>query len=190
MTRSLVALALVFVVVVVACAPEAVAIRAPGQLVLRDTDGSPHPLDAELSAHRFTVVTFFSNHCACQRAHDARLRELMAKETPRDVGLLLVDSEESATATEDAAQAKERGYHILLDDAGNLARAMGADYATYSVVLDRDGGVLYRGGFDSNRSHLSDDRAQYLADALDDLAAGRPVQHPETKALGCTLELR
>ncbi len=160
--------------------------RPPDALVLRDTDGSPRPLDAELAAHRYTVVTFFSNHCACMRLHDPRVRDLMAKEGPRDVGFLIVDSEEGATLGDDATEARSRGYRIVLDDGSKLARALDAEYATYSVILDKEGNVLYRGGFDSNRSHLTDDRTEYLAEALDDLHAGVPLRHAETKALGCT----
>jgi len=173
-----------------ACATPLTTVRAPTSLVLHDIQGAPQPLDAALQAHRFTVVTFFSSHCPCQRVHDARIRDLIAKEAPLGVGFLVVASEESATVSAAADESRERGYPIVLDDAGKLARAVDAEYATYSVVLDQDATVRYRGGFDSDRSHLTDDRTPYLAEALDDLLAGRPVRHAETKALGCTLELR
>jgi len=166
--------------------------RAPeaGSVVLRGTDGSLHPVDAELRGHPLTVVSFFSAHCPCQRAHDARIRELVAKDAPLGVGFLFVDSEESATMGRDADEARARGYALVLDDGGKLARALDAEYATFSVVLDRDGHVVYRGGFDSDQHHLRDDRAPYLANAIDDLLAGRAPRASETKALGCTLELR
>ena len=105
-------------------------------------------------------------------------------------GFLVVDPAPSATPAADAEESRTRGYPILLDRDGRLARAVDAEYATYSVVLDRAGRLVYRGGFDSDKSHLREDRTPFLADALDDLIAGRPVKHPETKALGCTLELR
>jgi hypothetical protein len=171
-----------------ACASPPASVRGIGPLVLHDSSGTPRPLDAELGAHAYTVVTFFSSHCPCQRAHDARIRDLIAKETPLGVGFVVVDSAESAVAT-DREESKARGYPIVLDDAGKLARAVGAEYATFSVVLDREGRILYRGGFDSDRTHLRDDATPYLANALDDLQAGRPVRAPETKALGCMLEL-
>ncbi len=159
------------------------------EIVLRSTDGAPRPLAAELAAHDLTVVTFFSAHCPCQAAHDERLRALIATAASRGAGVLVVDSEESATAASDAEEAKLRGYPIVLDDGGKLARVLGAEYATYSVVLRRDGTVLYRGGFDSQKSHLGPGATPYLANALDDLAAGRAVRETETKALGCSLTL-
>jgi len=170
-----------------ACAPG----HAPAvtSVVLRSTDGAPLALDAALRAHALTVITFFSADCPCQRAHDARLRELIARDTPRDVAFLVVDSEESATPARDSDEAKARGYPIVLDDAGKLARSLDAEYATYSVVVDRDGKVLYRGAFDSDRVHLREGRAAFVDDALNDLLAGRPVRKTDTKTLGCTLQL-
>jgi hypothetical protein len=171
-----------------ACAPS----RSPAvvPVVLHATDGRAAPLAAELRAHRLTVVTFFSAHCPCQRAHDVRLRALVAKETGRGVGFVIVDSEESATLASDGAEAQARGYPIVLDDEGQLARALGAEYATYAVLLDHDGKILYRGGFDSDKSHLRDDRTAYLEEAIDDALAGRPPRRAEAKAFGCTLQLR
>jgi hypothetical protein len=189
MTHQLVGAALASLLVTGCGAPLRM-VRAPDSILLHDTDGSPRTLDAELRGHAYTAVSFFSAHCACNRAHDARIRELIAKDAPLGVGFLWVDSEESATVSADAEESKARGYRIVLDDAAKLARALEADYATYSVVLDRDGHVLYRGGFDSDRSHLRADRTEYLSDALDDLLAGRPVRRPETHALGCSLEVR
>jgi hypothetical protein len=159
-------------------------------VVLHGTDGAALDLDRTLHEHPATVIVFFAAHCPCQRAHDGRLRELIEKENARGLGVLVVDSEVSATAVKDAEESSARGYPIWRDDAGKLARAFGAEYATYSVVVDGAGNVVYRGGFDSDRTHLRDDRARYLEDAIDDVALGRPVRRAEAKALGCSLELR
>jgi hypothetical protein len=178
-----VSLALLFV----ACAPPVVA--TPHGLVLYAADGTPRPLDRELASRPLTVVTFFSNHCPCQRVHDARMRDLIAKESAKGVGFLVVDSERDRTLADDAAESRARGYPIVLDDEGRLAKALDAEYATYSVVLGRDGEVLYRGGFDSNKSRLSEGRERYLEEAVDALVEGRPPKHAVTEALGCTLEV-
>jgi hypothetical protein len=159
-------------------------------LVLLGEDGASLPLDAALRGHPATVITFCSAHCPCQRAHDARLRDLIAKDTPRGVGFLVVDSEEGAAKDLDAEESRARGYPIWRDDGGKLARALDAEYATYSVVVDGAGKVLYRGGFDSDKSHLRDDRVTYLEDAVDDVVGQRPVRRAEAKAFGCSLQLR
>jgi hypothetical protein len=176
------------VLVEAACTPA----RPPGvvPVVLHGTDGTHVTLDEALRLHRFTVIVFFSAHCPCQRTHDARLLELMAKDGPSDVGFLVVDSEESSTLAGDAAEARNRGYPIMLDEKGTLARALDAEYATYSVLVDHDGHMLYRGGFDSDKSHLRENRATYLADAIEDALANRPLRRAEAKTLGCTLQVR
>ena len=48
------------------------------------------------------------------------------------------------------------------DPGATLAKELGAQYATYSVVLDADGRVRYHGGIDSDKNHLHDDATPYL----------------------------
>jgi hypothetical protein len=55
-------------------------------------------------------------------------------------------------------------------------------------VLDEHARVHYRGGIDSDRTHLHEGAKPYLRDALEDLAAHREPRVAETEALGCTLE--
>lgn len=143
-----------------------------------------------VNAAPWTVLIFFSPHCHCLDAHDARIRALYDGYHGRGVELLMVDSEVSGSRDRDDAEARRRGYAfpILLDRGAKLADALGADYATYSVVVDREGRVLYRGGIDSDKMHLHEDARPYLRAALDDLLAGRAVRSPEAKTLGCALE--
>ena len=157
---------------------------SPLAVVLHGPDGAPVPLASALDAHPITVIEFFSATCPCQRAHDARIADLRTAMAARDVGFYVVDSERGAPPRE------PRGYPIFQDPGSLLARRLGADYATYSVLLGRHGEVLYKGGFDSDRTHLASDRVPYLENAIEDALAGRPVRVPETKALGCTLETR
>jgi hypothetical protein len=168
-----------------ACAPA----RSPSSpaVVLRTPQGADVPFDPLVEAHALTVVTFFSATCPCQRAHDARLVELMAKVASSDVGFVVVDSEVTTTREEDAEQSKLRGYPIVRDEGAALAKRLDAEYATFSVVLDRHGKVLYRGGIDSDKSHMHEGRTQYLANALEDAIAGRTLRQAEAKTLGCVL---
>ncbi len=141
---------------------------------------------------RFTVLEFFSAHCPCQTQHDARLAALHARYAPRGVAFLAIDSEADATIERDRAEVARRNYPyaIMVDPEGIAARSLRANYATYVVLVDSQGRVLFRGGIDSDRSHLTADATPYLANALADAVAGRPVQRAEAKTLGCSLMLR
>jgi peroxiredoxin len=159
------------------------------RVTLLGSDGAARPLDPSRSA--LTVVEFFSAHCPCQTAHDERLRELVGAYGPRGVAFLVVDSEVDATPDRDHEEAERHGYAfpILVDPHGNLARALRAEYATYTVVVDRAGRVVYVGGLDSDKNHLHGDATPFLREALDDALAGRPLRRAQAKTLGCALRL-
>lgn len=166
--------------------------RSPEALTDRflGTDGVWHPIPDPQA--NFTVVEFFSAHCPCQAQHDERLRDLAARYRERGVVFVAIDSEADATPTRDAAQAIQRGYPyaLLTDSEGAAARALYARYATYSLLVNRSGQVLFRGGIDSDRVHLRDDRIAYLEDAIEDALASRPVRRPLATTLGCSLMLK
>jgi hypothetical protein len=138
----------------------------------------------------FTVLVFFSRGCHCLEQHDGRLRDLYAAYHPRGVQVAMIDSEVRATPELDAAEAARRGYPfpLLIDRGARLADALDAQYATYSVIVNAEGHVLYRGGIDSDKTHLRESSTPYLRDALDDLLAGRAPRIAEAKTLGCSLE--
>ena len=170
-----------------ACASCAAAPHGPAES-LRGTDGAVHPI-APLEGDRYAVVIFFSADCHVLRAHDDRIRQLAADFAPRGVRFWAVDSEVGATLERDRAEVARRGYGfpILLDPGAAVAKTFGAEYAGHTVVLDRAGHVVYRGGIDSDRVHLTDDAAPFLRDALADLVAGRPPRVAEAKVLGCVI---
>ncbi|HTA90557.1 MAG TPA: redoxin family protein [Polyangiaceae bacterium] len=171
-----------------ACTPAQAPHSVPGEFL--GTDGASHPLvDPKAS---FTVVEFFSAHCPCQAKHDERLRSLAASYRDQAVAVVAIDSEADATPSRDAAEATRRryAYPILVDPDGVAARALKADYATYSLLLDRTGQVLFRGGIDSDQTHLRDDATPYLQNAIDDALAGRPIRLSKARTLGCSLVIK
>lgn len=160
-------------------------------LRMQDTRGERIALPGDLARARLTVLVFYADGCPCMRAHDGRVRDLVADYGPRGVDVRLVDSETEATFARDAEAARARALPpIVLAPEAALARALGATRATYTVVLDAGGHVRYRGAFDSDKNRLSDAPDTYLRDALDDLLAGRTPRRAEVSTLGCSLALR
>lgn len=175
-----------------ACAPARAPIADAPRAPLVTTSGTTEDLRDVLAASPFTVLVFFSRDCHCLSLHEGRLRAMYAEYRPRGVEFLMVDSEVGATPEGDAREAAKRAYPfpMVIDRGARLAEALDAQYATYTVVADRDGRVLFRGGIDSDRSHLHADTNPYLRDALDNLLAGKPPRRAEAKTLGCSLETR
>jgi hypothetical protein len=156
---------------------------------LEGSDGARHRFPAA-DGSSLTVLVFFSVDCDCQAAHDARLLELYRRYHGRGVAFFAVDSEVQAAVERDATEARRRAYPypILIDHGALLARALEAEYATYTVVLDNHGAVRYRGGIDSDQKDLHRDARFYLRDALDDLLARREPRRAHGEALGCALQ--
>jgi len=173
------------------CAPSPRPASSPHlpEVTFPGSDGAPHALADLARGASFTVVTFFSADCPCQHAHDARLREMAALYRARRVAFVAVDAESTATPAGDAGEARSRGYPfpVLTDPHGALADALGAEYATYTVVLDPSLRVRYRGALDSDKTHLTQGADMYLRDALDRLLAGGEPARLATEALGCAL---
>jgi peroxiredoxin len=182
------ALLALIVATIGACAPAA---RAPARLpdaTLLSSDGPRRLVDLVKPGH-VTVIEFFSADCPCQAAHDARLRELATAYQGRGVDVIAVDAEAGATPerAENEAKARRFPFPILADPAGALADALGAEFATYTVIIDGAGAVRYRGGLDSDRTHVTADASLWVRDAVDHLLAGTDPRPAEAEALGCAL---
>jgi hypothetical protein len=74
-----------------------------------------------------------------------------------------------------------------------LGRLYDARATPHMVVIDPKGTVIYMGAIDDKRStDLADVKTakNYVAAALDDLAAGRPVAVSETRDYGCSIKYK
>jgi hypothetical protein len=62
-------------------------------------------------------------------------------------------------------------------------------------VIDKEGRLVYRGAIDNSPdgergSPQGGKLVAYVDSALEDLAAGRAIRHPESKAYGCSVKYR
>jgi hypothetical protein len=167
------------------------ALVAP-EVALKGTDGLSRSLKATVEKAPFTVLTFFSSDCPCQKAHDARLIALAQAYRERGVQFFVVDPEASSSLQRDEREAKVRAYPfpILRDETGKLAESMGVKFSTETVILDAHGRVHFRGGMDSAHRDVSPQTPFFLKDALDQLLGGHEPNPAEPKAMGCFLRGR
>lgn len=94
-----------------------------------------------------------------------------------------------------AAREWKMGHPVLLDEEGSAGRAYGATNTPHMFVVDREGRLVYRGAIDNSPdgergAPRGGALVEYVSAALEDLAAGRPVRTPETKAYGCGVKYR
>lgn len=76
----------------------------------------------------------------------------------------------------------------ILDEKGEIGQMYGAKTTPHMFVIDKDGVLAYAGAIDDNSS--SDPKTiegakNYVLAALEDLAAGRPVQTAQSEPYGC-----
>ena len=141
------------------------------------------------------VLIFSSNRCPTAKAYGERLNALQAGYGPRGVQLVLINSNDPHLYPEESyprmvERAAEDGYTFpyLVDEGQRLARAYGPTRTFEVYVLDRARQLRYHGRFDDSRIPERVTSTD-LANALDDLLAGRAVRVAETRPFGCSLDL-
>jgi hypothetical protein len=81
----------------------------------------------------------------------------------------------------------------LVDEPGTMGMAYGAKTTPHMYIIDPAGKVVYNGAIDDKRSTNPEDvktSKNYVAAALDELKAGKPVSVASTAPYGCTVKYR
>lgn len=170
--------------------PRAGDARLP-EVALPALDGKTYDLRASPTTPPapVTVLIFYSAHCACFGAHRDAIAAVAARVRARQGRIFLVASEPGASGAPAVLPADAAlGIPILIDGGGALARALGAEFATFSVVFDGTRTAVYRGGIDSARTSVGSDAKPYLLPAVEAVLAGRAPERAQAKTLGCTLK--
>jgi peroxiredoxin len=141
---------------------------------------------------KVVVVIFYSHTCTFCRNYEPRFRQLASDYAGKGVAVLAIDStRRSAAETDEAAGAwkeKKMGFPLLKDDRARTAAALGATAMTTVCIIDTHGTLRYLGAFDDSESGKGI-RSHFVADALNALLAGKPIQHEQTDVYGCLIPL-
>jgi peroxiredoxin len=98
-----------------------------------------------------------------------------------------------AEAKADLARWRAAPTDFLLDPDGTVGRLYDARATPQMVVIDRTGRLVYMGAIDDTPStRLADVKTahNYVAAALDAVAAGQPVAVASTRAYGCSIKYK
>ena len=82
----------------------------------------------------------------------------------------------------------ELPYPILVDQTGEVGHLYGAMTTPHMYVIDSGGTLVYIGAIDDDPRGSSDSPTNYVAAALDETLAGKPVTTAETKPYGCSVK--
>ncbi|QKZ12047.1 thioredoxin family protein [Spirosoma sp. KUDC1026] len=164
---------------------------------LKNVDGKSVSL-GDFRSQRGVIIVFTSNHCPFSNAYEERLMALNQKFVQQGFSVVaIMSSDQTAYADDTFEQMKERAkaknysFPYLLDDTQTVARAFGASRTPQVFVLNQANGQFvleYTGAIDDNPQDQAEVQRQYVDEAVSNLLAGRPVQSPITKPVGCAIK--
>jgi peroxiredoxin len=163
---------------------------------LNDLEGRPvHLADRRGS---IVVLEWFNPQCPfVNKAHTkGSLKDAASRHASAGVVWLGVDSAAPGKqgyeleAIRAGASRFALTHPILRDESGSVGRSYGATNTPHMFVIDKTGTLVYAGAIDNSpdgegESPQGGALINYVDAALDDLAAGRAVRVPRTKAYGC-----
>lgn len=166
---------------------------------LPDPDGKTHSLSDFKGKH---VVLEWVNHgCPFVKKHYAsnNMQTLQKTYTGKGVVWLTICSSapgKQGHMTPDEAKKSLKEHNaaptaLLLDPEGKVSRLYGVSVTPEMFIINPEGTLVYAGAIDDKPSTKAEDIAgakNYVAAALDELLAGKPVSQAVTKAYGCSVK--
>lgn len=144
------------------------------------------------------VVVFVNPACAFSKLYQNRLNELKARYSGRGVEFLFINAPinlEASAADTDAEKLKVKtagtGLAYLTDESHRASTLLGATKTPEAFLLVPAGNgftVRYKGAIDDNAQVESYVKEQYLAQALDNILAGKPAGVADKRAAGCLIK--
>ncbi|WP_139925927.1 redoxin domain-containing protein [Hymenobacter sp. DG01] len=145
------------------------------------------------------VVVFVNPTCAFSKLYEGRLNSLSADYGAKGVPFLFVNAPINLEASADTGDAEKlkikttggAALPLLTDEGQKVSSLLGATKTPEVVVLqpvDNGFAVRYKGAIDDNPQVEGYAKEHYLADALNNLLAGRPVGVADKRAPGCLIK--
>ncbi len=162
---------------------------------LRDFRGQERSL-SEFADRELVAVIFVGTDCPLAKLYAPRLEDLYKKYEPKGVSFLAINSNRQDSMAKVGAFARihELSYPVLKDVGNAVADAFAAERTPQAFLLDRDRVIRYSGRIDDQyglgaTSGYAKPTLEHsdLANAIDELLAGKEVSVPQTEATGCII---
>jgi peroxiredoxin len=161
---------------------------------LADISGNTMTL-ADVKGDAGTLVVFSCNTCPWVIRWEDRYVTLANTYAPKGIGMIAVNSNAARFGSEDSLEemvehAKNNGYNFpyAQDPESELASAFGATKTPHIYLFNADDKLVYLGAIDDNAKNAKKVEVPFLANAIDALLAGNPINPQTTKALGCSIK--
>jgi peroxiredoxin len=182
----------------------ALASAPPGQpapaFTLTDLSGKP----VNLADYKGKTVVLEWHNFECpfvQKHYRSGNMQALQKKYANDVVWLAVTSThrnasdymEPGTISQKLGEFKAAPAHYLMDTPGSVGMAYGAKTTPHMFIIDTTGKVVYNGAIDDRKSTNVEDvkgAKNYVAAALDEMKAGKPVTVASTTPYGCSVHYR
>lgn len=163
---------------------------------VKNVDGRSITL-ADYRARKGLIVVFTSNHCPFSKAYEDRLIVLDRTFAPQGYPVLAIMPNNPAAYEDDSfdnmkirARDKVYSYPYGIDET-QVTKAFGATRTPQVYVLKQTKGQFileYVGSVDDSPQDSAGVKRRYVEEAVGSLLAGRPVQSPITKPIGCAIK--
>ena len=161
---------------------------------LKDISGNTTTL-ADVKGNKGTLVIFSCNTCPWVIRWEDRYVSIADKYTPKGIGVIAVNSNAGRFDGDDSLEkmvkhAKKNDYNFpyAQDPRSQLASKFGATKPPHIYLFDNNDVLVYRGAIDDNARDARSVDEPYLANAIDQLIAGNPIEKPISKAIGCGIK--
>ena len=150
---------------------------------------------ASFKESKLLVVVFSCNHCPFVIGCEDRLNLFFADYSPRGVGMVAINSNETVGHPSDSFEnmvrrAKDKGFGFayVRDESQQVAVEYGALRTPHFYVFDHDRKLRYTGRMDDNPRNPGLEKTHELRDAVDALLDGRQPAVPVTNPIGCNVK--
>ncbi|MFO0980300.1 MAG: redoxin domain-containing protein [Planctomycetota bacterium] len=164
-------------------------------ITLKDITGKTHTLKDYTG--KIVVLDFWSIQCPVSLGYEARLKQLHADYASKGIVFLAIDANHTEVdkGTDPYARIKDYvkqqsiPYPILIDTNNVIADRFDAKTTPHVFILDGTARLCYAGSIDDDPDgRKSDQRNNYVRQALDALLSNREPPTPSTKPHGCTIK--
>ncbi len=165
---------------------------------LMDYQGKMHQLSDFKG--KIVVLEWYNPECPFVVGHykTGNMQKLQQTYTEKGVSWLLINSSAQGkqghltkeTAPGVLKENQVKATNLLFDHDGTVGRLYEAKTTPHMYIIDKNGILVYNGAIDDDNSTKGGANAKvnYVAKALDELLAGKPISTPTTKPYGCSVK--